>query len=147
MNRTFSSLLKFRGRLGLLYNQTEPVLRHFLRKTRTQRTMHKASLSCVIPAAVLWLAFSGQIREAAGSNVVAWDVYGIMQTNVPADLTNAVALAAGYKHALALRADGTVVAWGDNGAGQTNVPAEVSNVVAIAAAGFHNLALRADGTI
>jgi alpha-tubulin suppressor-like RCC1 family protein len=60
---------------------------------------------------------------------------------------NVVAIAAGYSHSLALRADGTVVAWGDNFFGQTNRPPEAINVVAIAAGYNHNLALRADGTV
>jgi uncharacterized delta-60 repeat protein len=58
-----------------------------------------------------------------------------------------VAIAAGYYHSLALRADGTVVAWGDNYYGQTNVPAGLTNAVAIAAGYYHSLALRADGTV
>jgi hypothetical protein len=59
----------------------------------------------------------------------------------------AVAIAAGYLHSLAIRADGTVAAWGDNGYGQTNVPAGLSNVVAIAAGFSASLALKADGTV
>ena len=62
-------------------------------------------------------------------------------------LTNIVAVATGYLHALALRADGTVVAWGGNYYGQTNVPSPLTNAVAIATGDFHNLALRADGTV
>ena len=82
-----------------------------------------------------------------GPNVIAWgdNTYG--QTNVPTDLTNAVAIAAGFSHSLALRADGTVISWGDNTYGQTNVPAGLSNVVAISAGGWHDLALRSDSTI
>ncbi len=55
------------------------------------------------------------------------------QTNVPSGLTNAVAIAGGAVHSLALKSDGTVVAWGDNNFGQTNVPTDLTNVVAIAA--------------
>ncbi len=67
----------------------------------------------------------------------------------PPGLSNVVAIAAGERHALALRADGTVVAWGDNSHGQTNVPPGQSNVVAIAAAGYDQApaALRADGRV
>jgi hypothetical protein len=46
---------------------------------------------------------------------------------VPAGLSDAVALAAGAYHSLALKADGTVVAWGSNGDGQTDVPAGLAN--------------------
>lgn len=86
-------------------------------------------------------------------NVLAWEAgtgYGIGrygETNVPADLTNAVEIAAGGFHSLALRQDGTVVAWGDNNFGQTNVPAGLSNVIAVAAGYYHSIALQADGTI
>jgi alpha-tubulin suppressor-like RCC1 family protein len=60
---------------------------------------------------------------------------------------NVVAIAAGERHSIALRADGTVVGWGNNDYGQTNRPPEATNVVAIAAGYNHNVALRADGTI
>ena len=77
--------------------------------------------------------------------VVAWGFGGNGQTNVPASVTNAIAIAGGFNHALALLGNGTVAAWGDNGSGQTSVPAGLSNVIAIAAGFNHSLALRADG--
>jgi alpha-tubulin suppressor-like RCC1 family protein len=60
---------------------------------------------------------------------VAWgdNTYG--GTNVPANVTNAVAVAAGGSHALALLQNGTVIAWG----AWTNVPAGLSNVMNVAA--------------
>jgi alpha-tubulin suppressor-like RCC1 family protein len=58
-----------------------------------------------------------------------------------------VAIAGGWWHSLALRADGTVVAWGDNSYDQCVVPASATNIVGIAAGYSHSLALRADGTI
>ena len=42
---------------------------------------------------------------------------------VPAGLNDALAVAAGGYHSLAIRANGSVVAWGANDYGQTNVPA------------------------
>jgi uncharacterized delta-60 repeat protein len=66
---------------------------------------------------------------------------------VPPGLTDVTAIAAGYMHSLALRADGTVIAWGYNYYGQTNVPAGLNAVKMIAAGGYHNLALRVDGTV
>ena len=65
----------------------------------------------------------------ADGTVVVWgdNTYG--QTNVPAGLSNVVAIAAGFYHCLALRNDGTVTAWGNNTYGQTNVPAGLANVV------------------
>jgi alpha-tubulin suppressor-like RCC1 family protein len=67
-------------------------------------------------------------------------------------LTDAIAIAAGADHALAIRANGTVVAWGNNQYGKlgdgttttrlTPVPvAGLTNIVAIAAGSSHSLAL------
>ena len=78
---------------------------------------------------------------------VAWGNNSSGQANVPADVSEAVALAGGSSYSLALRPDGTVRAWGDNGLGQTNVPAGLTDVVAIAAREWHSLALRSDGTV
>jgi hypothetical protein len=69
------------------------------------------------------------------------------KTNVPPQLTNAVDVAAGLDHCLALRDDGTVVAWGDNTYGQTNLPMGLTNVAAIAAGDNHSLALLGDGPL
>jgi len=79
--------------------------------------------------------------------LAAWGSNSDGQMNIPAGLTNVVAIAGGSYHSLALRADGTVVAWGSNSSGQTNIPAGLTSVVAIAGGGGHSLALRADGTI
>ena len=83
----------------------------------------------------------------SNGTVVVWgsDLYG--QTNIPAGLTNAIAIAAGMDHCLALRTDGTVVAWGDNGFSETNVPTGLSNVVAIAAGGHDSVAVTANGLV
>jgi alpha-tubulin suppressor-like RCC1 family protein len=78
-------------------------------------------------------------------------------------LGNAVAVAAGSSHGLALRADGTVVGWGGNLSGEatgssTPYPSVtngvvslggrvVTNVTAIAAGQYHSLALRNDGKV
>ncbi len=82
------------------------------------------------------------------TQVVAWgQIYGSTPATPPG-LTNIIALAAGYDHQLALRADGTVVAWGGlNSSGQRNVPPEATNVVRIAAGTSHCVALRGDGTV
>jgi hypothetical protein len=60
---------------------------------------------------------------------------------VTGGLSNVVAIAGGYDHSLALKADGTVTAWGYNDYGQTNVPGGLSTVVTIAAGYAHNLAV------
>ena len=83
----------------------------------------------------------------ADGTVLAWgdNTYG--QTNVPAGLTNAAAIAAGGRHSVALTREGVVVAWGDNSLGQTNIPAGLGPVVDIAAGSWHTLALKADGAV
>ena len=73
--------------------------------------------------------------------MLAWGSNEFGQTNVPSGLENAVAIAAGRWHSLALTAEGRVVAWGDNRWGQRNVPSCLSNVVAIAAGRTLSLAL------
>jgi alpha-tubulin suppressor-like RCC1 family protein len=78
--------------------------------------------------------------------VAAWGRGSFGRTNVPADLTNVVALAAGDLHNLALISDGTVRAWGSSG-DRTNVPVDLTNAVAISAGDWGSLALLADGTI
>jgi len=79
-------------------------------------------------------------------------------------LTDVVAIAAGWQHSLALRADGSVWAWGENGSHQlgtggttdSTVPVRVkgpggvgflSGMVAITAGSDHGLAVRSDGTV
>lgn len=113
----------------------------------------------------------------ANGNVYAWGMndqgqLGLNRTD-PGDysypfqvtsLSNIVAIAAGYRHSMALRNDGTVFTWGFNSAGQlgqgtigsntpcgcnptpTAVPG-LSGVVAIGAGHEHSLAVLADGTV
>ncbi len=107
---------------------------------------------------VLLLALIRFIPTAdAGPNVVAWGagmIYNPADTNdygqsiVPTDLTNAVMVAGGWWHSLALKADGTLEGWGDDSQGQTSFyPAGASNYVAIACGWWHSLALKSDGTV
>jgi alpha-tubulin suppressor-like RCC1 family protein len=81
------------------------------------------------------------------TQVVVWGDNSRGQALVPVGVTDAVASAAGYSHALALRRDGTVVGWGGNTVGQTTTPAGLNEIVAIAAGNFHSLALRSDGAV
>ncbi len=83
------------------------------------------------------------VALARDGTVYAWgDV-----SEVPPDLTNAKAIAAGGWHGVALRSDGTVAAWGDDTYGQTDLPESLTNVIAIASGDWHSLALKADGTV
>jgi len=83
----------------------------------------------------------------AGGAVVAWGDNSALQTQIPAGLTNALAVAAGFLHSAALKSDGTVVSWGYNFFGQTNTPPGLANVIAIAAGYSQTLALKSDGSV
>lgn len=78
--------------------------------------------------------------------VIAWGDNRDGQCNVPLNLRDVIAIAAGQNYSLALRSDGTVAAWGNNGSGQTNVPTNLTNAIAVAAGSHHALALRSDTT-
>lgn len=85
--------------------------------------------------------------HAAYTNVMGWGYNAYGQATPPSSLSNAVAIATGGWHSLALRDDGKVLAWGYNVHGETNVPTSVTNAVAISAGMYHSLALRSDGTV
>lgn len=89
---------------------------------------------------------------ATGVNVVALHRNAFdRDVNLLPRITNAVGIACGYYHSLALKDDGTVIAWmrGDLQPtfGQTNVPADLGNVVAIAAGHSQGVAVREDGSV
>lgn len=84
--------------------------------------------------------------------VVAWGGNSEQQTDVPWDLTDATAIAAGQYHSMALKEDGSVVAWGSNGAygfiyGTADVPAGLTGVKAIAGGSRHSVALKTDDSV
>lgn len=99
------------------------------------------------PAFYLPVTGRGVGRPTEARPVVAWGLNSMGQTQVPANLSEAVAVAAGNNHTLALKSDGTVVAWGQPGYGQLVVPAGLSGVIAVAAGVEHSVALKADGTV
>lgn len=74
-------------------------------------------------------------------NVWAWGDDSSGQCDVPASVTNAVAVAAGFGFSMALKADGTVVTWGT----PQDFGFQITNAVQIAA-GTGAWALLADGT-
>ena len=81
------------------------------------------------------------------SSVVAWGDDSGGQTDVPLNLTDAVAVAGGDYHSVALRHDGTLLAWGYDGDGQTDVPTNSLRFVSVAAGTDHNLAIAEDGSL
>ena len=82
-----------------------------------------------------------------GTLAAAWGNNDFGQCNLPAGLSNVMAIAGGTWHSLALKSNGTVTAWGYSTFGQTSVPAGLTNVVAISAGYSHSLALKNDGTV
>ena len=86
-------------------------------------------------------------REVCWSRIASWGMNAYGQCTVPSSLTNAIAIAAGVSHTLALRSDGTLVVWGQNTYGQCTVPASATNIMAIAASAYNSLALRSDGVV
>jgi hypothetical protein len=110
------------------------------------------------PGAVDLGVYSVRVSNAYGS-VVSADAYlGIVplvvrgdnslgQLSVSAIATNAIAIAAGSWHSVALRSDGSVLAWGENYQGQCNVPVNLTDAMVIAAGGYHSLALRLNGRV
>jgi alpha-tubulin suppressor-like RCC1 family protein len=88
-------------------------------------------------------------------NVAAWGKYapdcsgafGDKPIFTPLGLADAVQVAAGGNHAVALRRNGTVVAWGSECDGKTSVPSGLSSVVGVAAGANHSLALLRDGRV
>jgi alpha-tubulin suppressor-like RCC1 family protein len=112
----------------------------------------------------------GSLALKADGTVFAWGdntygqlgigtVGGAQTTPVPvANLAGVVAVGAGSRSSIALKADGTVWTWGDNAYGQLGIgvfggsqstPVKVPNLAGVVAIciGMHSLALKADGTL
>jgi len=91
----------------------------------------------------------GLPKLSAQTSLVAWGHNGFGQTNVPAAVTDAVAISASASgdHTLALRETGEVVAWGANEWGQATVPEGLADVVAVSAGGLDSLALTREGLV
>ena len=84
-----------------------------------------------------------------GCTPVAWggNVYG--ESDVPADLTDAIFVATNGNegHSLAVKSDGTVVGWGKNSQGVLSIPTDLTDVVAVATGYWATLALKSDGSL
>src|SRR5258708_36075479 len=84
---------------------------------------------------ILGVVCLAQTVCCGATRVVAWGRNTEGQTNVPPDLTNAVAVAAGGYHCLALNADRTGGGLGQNGFRQKFPPPGVADGGAIPAGG------------
>ena len=93
-----------------------------------------------------------------GNSTNAWTITANSTPLSVLNITNAIAIASGSNHCLALLNDNTVRAWGRNTDGQlgnssttsTFTPVTVTsltNVIGISAGDVHSIALRTDGTI
>lgn len=68
-------------------------------------------------------------------------------TPPPAASSGVVALAGGWGHTLALKANGSVIAWGADFNGSTSVPLQAQSGVVAISAGGHNMALKENGSV
>jgi hypothetical protein len=86
------------------------------------------------------------LARLSGGSVIAWgnNYYG--QCDVPTQVTNTLAVAAGSFHSMALLSDNSLIAWGNNAYGQCLTPAGV-HAVSIACGDTHSMALLEDGSI
>jgi hypothetical protein len=82
-----------------------------------------------------------------GFPVMAWGDDSGGQTDVPTNLDDAVAIAGGDYHSVALLHDGTLVAWGFDDEGQIDVPTNALPFVSVASGADHNLAIAEDGSV
>jgi hypothetical protein len=79
--------------------------------------------------------------------VFAWGSNASGQTDVPPDLSEVVAIAAGSAHSLALKSDGTVVGWGSNGFTESTIRPWMTNVAAILAGDQFSVILYSNGIV
>lgn len=114
------------------------------------RWSHPARRLAPVLAVLLALPVTGAPPPAAAAAiqgpVVAWGYNGQHQTDVPAGLTDAIAIDGGGGSSIALRADGVPVAWGDDTT-LTTIPAEATGLTAVSLGAGHILGLKAGGTV
>jgi alpha-tubulin suppressor-like RCC1 family protein len=142
--------------------QPDPVEQSYL-----ARFLPPAEISNVVAVAVGGEVEPRCLAVVKGGAVVPWWQEGAPPPDnmvPPPGLSNAVAVAAGAAHSLALTAGGAVWGWGHDGSGQLSGRAAVNvardysgpivlggqpltNAVAISAARYSNMALKRDGTV
>jgi hypothetical protein len=99
----------------------------------------------LFPKAIFVLS-EGQGRFHGG-RVVASGMNSSGQCNPPEDLNDAIAIAAGEHHTLALKKNGVIVGWGGNRNGQITIPTGLSSVVGISAQRDTSVAVNKYGNI
>lgn len=77
----------------------------------------------------------------------AWGNNDFGQTNIPATLGGARAIACGYRHTLVVRSDWTVLCTGDNSAGQCTAPTDLPPASRVSAGYGHSMALSISGGV
>ena len=85
--------------------------------------------------------------SAPPSHIAAWGDDSGGQTDVPTNLDDAVMVAGGDYHTVALRQGGSLLAWGYDGDGQIDVPTNPLPFVSIASGASHNLAILENGSV
>ncbi|MCP4741877.1 MAG: hypothetical protein GY871_06555, partial [Actinomycetales bacterium] len=87
--------------------------------------------------------------DPTGSNVRIWGEIGFNGKIGPDD--EVVQVAGGWRHTVAVLADGSVACWGYNAFGQCNVPSGIGTpenpVASVAAGKYHTVAVLADGSV
>src|SRR5271165_7578038 len=115
-----------------------------MRKPSASKVSRTGRLLPVAGALIVWTL--SVFSAGAGTNVVGWGAgtfvdtrsyYNWGQSIVPAGLTNAVLVAGGWRHSLALDADGTLTPWGDDSVGQTDFAVD-SNFIAVSCGWIHS---------
>ncbi|MEO5801912.1 MAG: FG-GAP-like repeat-containing protein, partial [Verrucomicrobiota bacterium] len=79
--------------------------------------------------------------------IFAWGTNASGVLDLPFGLTNVTALAAGYSHNIALKADGSAIGWGNNNRNQSAVPAYATNLIAVAVGDEFSFGLKSNGTL
>ncbi|MGN6553702.1 MAG: immunoglobulin domain-containing protein, partial [Verrucomicrobiota bacterium] len=115
-------------------------------QTKQPINFHSVKTWLAVLIALLVMVNTCLAQTQGGAVIVGGNnTYG--QTNVPSDLTDALAVASGSVYCLALRTNGTVEGWGYNVHGETKPPSGLTNVVAMSAATYHAMALTSVGTV